>query len=465
MPDKLIRGAIEFKKEQFSSEYGIMPLLAAEGQNPKNFIISCIDSRCNPGVIFKAPPGSFFSHKAMGAIVRPYKKGTALAAALQFALNYNHIENIIVLGHTGCGAIKAMVEDLDDEEIRSFISEAKQSLKKAEHHDLGDAERKIIINSIENLTSYPSVKEALAEKRVTLQAFQSPALAFLIGGMLISACGSKLQIPTAIYQFAVFMLLLRIGINGGMEIREANIAEMIVPIIATILVGLIIVFIGAFVLTRLPGVKKEDGIATAGLFGAVSASTLAAAMSVLEYDNITYEAWAPALYPFMDIPALVLAIVMANLYFAKTDKNKGKDGDDDKSKTNIPDIIKDSLRGSATVYSNAHHGYGGLFPTKRNETSCPLVCNLCSDCAHITRSYCLWSWLHRTYHRRAQPRGHYHAVHSCSFKLRCFRPANITGGYTIGQSIKLYRLLHQCRHTRCDCSLHPTLHHARRLDL
>ncbi|MEM7618345.1 MAG: sodium-dependent bicarbonate transport family permease [Pseudomonadota bacterium] len=170
--------------------------------------------------------------------------------------------------------------------------------------------------------------------------FQSPALAFLIGGMLLSAFGSKLQIPTAIYQFAVFMLLLRIGINGGMEIREANILEMLVPIIVTIIVGLLIVSVGTFILTRLPGVKKEDGIATAGLFGAVSASTLAAAMSVLEYDKITYEAWAPALYPFMDIPALVLAIVLANLYFAKSDEHEQSD-------TKISKIIKDSLRGSA----------------------------------------------------------------------------------------------------------------------
>ena len=173
-----------------------------------------------------------------------------------------------------------------------------------------------------------------------LTQFQSPALAFLIGGMLISALGSKLQIPTAIYQFCVFMLLLRIGINGGMEIRDANIVEMLVPIVMTVLIGLIIVFGGAAILSRLPGVKKEDGIATAGLFGAVSASTLAAAMSVLEYDNIIYEAWAPALYPFMDIPALVLAIVLANLYFAKTKK-------DDVKETKISKIIKDSLRGSA----------------------------------------------------------------------------------------------------------------------
>ncbi len=123
-------------------------------------------------MIFKAPPGSFFSHKAMGAIVRPYKKGTALAAALQFAINYNKVENVIVLGHTGCGAIKAMVENLDDVEIQGFIHEAKQSLKRAEHHDLGDAEREIVLNSVNNLKGYPSIKTALIENRISVQAWQ-----------------------------------------------------------------------------------------------------------------------------------------------------------------------------------------------------------------------------------------------------------------------------------------------------
>ena len=60
-----------------------------------------------------------------------------------------------------------------------------------------------------------------------------------------------------------------------------------------------------------------DAIATAGLFGAVSGSTLAAALTILETEGIEYEAWAAALYPFMDIPALVTAIVLASIYISK----------------------------------------------------------------------------------------------------------------------------------------------------
>lgn len=170
--------------------------------------------------------------------------------------------------------------------------------------------------------------------------FQSPTLGFLIGGMLVAALGSKLKIPSAIYQFIVFMLLMKIGLNGGIEIREANLTAMALPALFSMLIGIIIVRFGVSLFAILPGVNKVDGIATAGLFGAVSASTLAVAIVMLEEESIFFEAWAPALYPFMDIPALILAIVLANIHLKK--KNEGKD-----TKVDVWGIIKDSLRGSA----------------------------------------------------------------------------------------------------------------------
>ena len=173
-----------------------------------------------------------------------------------------------------------------------------------------------------------------------LQQFQSPTLGFLLGGMVVAALHSKLKIPNAIYQFIVFMLLMTIGLEGGIEIREANLIAMALPAVFSILIGLCIVRAGIAVFALMPGVNKEDGIATAGLFGAVSASTLAVAMVALDEESIAFEGWAPALYPFMDIPALILAIVMANIYLKK--KENGKD-----TKINVWNIIKESLRGSA----------------------------------------------------------------------------------------------------------------------
>lgn len=169
---------------------------------------------------------------------------------------------------------------------------------------------------------------------------QSPTLSFLIGGALVAALGSKLTIPSSIYQFVVFVLLMKIGIKGGIEIREADAADMLLPAVMAMAIGLGIVLLGHAVFAKLPGIRREDGTATAGLFGAVSASTLAAGMVMLDEQGIAFEAWVPALYPFMDIPALVLAIVLAGLHHARGGSEGGR-------KVHAWGIVKESLQGAA----------------------------------------------------------------------------------------------------------------------
>ncbi len=150
-----------------------------------------------------------------------------------------------------------------------------------------------------------------------LAKLQSPTLGFLIGGMVVAAVNSRLTIPDPVYKFIVFMLLIKVGLSGGIAIRNANLLEMLLPALFAMVIGILIVFIGRYTLAKLPNVRVVDAIATAGLFGAVSGSTLAAGLTILETEGIEYEAWAAALYPFMDIPALVTAIVLASIYTKK----------------------------------------------------------------------------------------------------------------------------------------------------
>ena len=155
-----------------------------------------------------------------------------------------------------------------------------------------------------------------------LGKLQSPTLGFLIGGMVIAALNSRLTIPDSIYKFIVFMLLIKVGLSGGVAIRNANLAEMLLPALFAMVIGILVVFIARFTLAQLPGVKTLDAIATGGLFGAVSGSTLAAGITLLESEGMQYEAWSAALYPFMDIPALVTAIVLASIYASKQKRDK-----------------------------------------------------------------------------------------------------------------------------------------------
>ncbi len=158
--------------------------------------------------------------------------------------------------------------------------------------------------------------------------------------MVAAAVGSQLAIPDPVYKFIVFMLLIKVGLTGGQEIRDADLAAMILPALFAVVLGILIVFIGRYTLCKLPKINVEDGLATAGLFGAVSGSTFAAALTMLEAQNIPYEGWSAALYPFMDIPALVTAIVLASIY---TSKRRGTDN----ARVKVWPIVKESLQGSA----------------------------------------------------------------------------------------------------------------------
>jgi len=146
---------------------------------------------------------------------------------------------------------------------------------------------------------------------------QKPTLAFLIGGMALAAMGSRLEVPAPVYKVIVLVLLLKVGLGAGISVREADLVALAVPALAAALVGVVIVLLGLRTLVRARGVAPMDGMATAGLFGAVSASTLAAGMVMLDAEGIAYEGFIGALYPFMDIAALVTAIVLARMSAAR----------------------------------------------------------------------------------------------------------------------------------------------------
>ncbi|TBV82252.1 MAG: sodium-dependent bicarbonate transport family permease [Desulfobulbaceae bacterium] len=197
-----------------------------------------------------------------------------------------------------------------------------------------------------------------------IRQLTSPVLGFLFAGAALAAAGSKFRVPDSIYQFCVFMLLMKIGLSAGLAIREAELVLMVLPALACVIIGMGIVFFGSQTLARLPGIKKDDALATAGLFGAVSGSTLAAGMVALQDADIFFEPWVVALYPFMDTPALLLAVVLANIAIAE--KNTGGT-----KRVALKAIVNDTIKGSAIsilllgvllgLFINVERIYEGFF--------------------------------------------------------------------------------------------------------
>lgn len=185
MTDKLLTGfKTRFRPKAYEGNKPIMPELVSYGQSPEYFIVSCADSRCDPGTIFDAQPGVFFGFKSIGAIVRPYKTGTALAASLQFAINALKVKKLLVLGHTHCGAIKALHDNTDDPEIASFIDVAHEAMDEARKKQSTDdainndeesllrvAEMQVLLTSARNLMTYPAVKNAVEAGNLNIESW------------------------------------------------------------------------------------------------------------------------------------------------------------------------------------------------------------------------------------------------------------------------------------------------------
>ncbi|NCT41414.1 MAG: hypothetical protein GW778_07125 [Alphaproteobacteria bacterium] len=180
MTERLLEGFKRFRGEAYKGVDPEMLRLVREGQKPEHLIMSCIDSRANPAKILDADSGAFFAFKAMGAIVRPHQSGTNLSASLHYAIEHMKVPSLVLMGHTHCGAIKALAEDIDDPEISSFVSVARLALHNAQSivgvnasHEalLRETEQQTVLQSMRNIGQYPSVKKALSEDRLKIKGW------------------------------------------------------------------------------------------------------------------------------------------------------------------------------------------------------------------------------------------------------------------------------------------------------
>lgn len=117
LPARLVEGYRAFLGGRFEQEHGRFRQLAEIGQSPKVMIIGCCDSRVSPEVIFDAAPGEIFVVRNVANIAPPYGPDGGLhgaSAALEFAVMGLRVEHIVVIGHAGCGGVRAYAESEAD---------------------------------------------------------------------------------------------------------------------------------------------------------------------------------------------------------------------------------------------------------------------------------------------------------------------------------------------------------------
>ena len=138
-----------------------------------------------------------------------------------------------------------------------------------------------------------------------------PVLAFALG-LLAVLLKSDLRLPEAVYQGLSIYLLLGIGIKGGVALSESSIAEITLPLIGTLVIGLVIPVI-AYLL--LGGLTKLDGInkgAIAAHYGSTSLVTFTAALVLVESSGYTIEGYVTTLLAVLEIPGIVVGLMLAS---------------------------------------------------------------------------------------------------------------------------------------------------------
>jgi carbonic anhydrase len=109
--EKLLQGIQHFRNHEYPKNREFYERLAAKQQTPLALVITCSDSRVLPHVFTDTEPGDLFMIRNAGNIVPPHgASGGGEAATIQYSLEVLNIRNIIICGHSQCGAMKAILE-------------------------------------------------------------------------------------------------------------------------------------------------------------------------------------------------------------------------------------------------------------------------------------------------------------------------------------------------------------------
>jgi hypothetical protein len=147
---------------------------------------------------------------------------------------------------------------------------------------------------------------------VQINLLSPMVLAFALG-ITATLLHSDLKLPDELYTTLSIYLLLAIGLKGGIALAETSLAVFWAPAVATLLLGIIIPVIAYGVARKIGKLNVADAAALAAHYGSVSAVTFAAAQTFLDTVGVRYEGFMPALVAILEVPAIVVALLIAQV--------------------------------------------------------------------------------------------------------------------------------------------------------
>lgn len=169
----LLPGLRKFSERVFPGHQEHFESLA-QGQKPHTLMITCSDSRIDPNLVTQTKPGELFVVRNAGNIIPPYGASRGgEEAAIEFAIEGLGVRNIVICGHSQCGAMAALTGKVNLDGlpcVKSWLDHAQGTKKRIESmqgaSDLNHVVEENVLAQADNLRTHPSVSGALRSGRV-----------------------------------------------------------------------------------------------------------------------------------------------------------------------------------------------------------------------------------------------------------------------------------------------------------
>ncbi|MBS0502523.1 MAG: carbonic anhydrase [Proteobacteria bacterium] len=181
--NELIGRVLDFQRDVFPIRSDLYERLATKGQSPKALMISCADSRVVPEEIMRAQPGDLFVCRNAGNIVPPFSQANGgVTSTVEFAVEALGVRDIIVCGHSDCGAMKAlmnpaMMDGMPNVAAWLRHSTAARQVVETSYPDIAPEDRartaalENVVVQLTHLRTHPSVAAGIARGELTLHGW------------------------------------------------------------------------------------------------------------------------------------------------------------------------------------------------------------------------------------------------------------------------------------------------------
>lgn len=185
---KLVKGILDFRtnirpgyRETFAS--------LALGQSPDTLFIACSDSRVAPNVFASTDPGDMFVIRNVGNIIPPCggadgksAADESEAAAIEFAVLNLNVSDVVICGHSDCGAMHALLKgrhNVTTPNLQAWLRHGENALSSFRRHEAipsalpahNRLSQLNVLQQVENLRSYPMVQERIAAGKLRIHAW------------------------------------------------------------------------------------------------------------------------------------------------------------------------------------------------------------------------------------------------------------------------------------------------------